>query len=121
MFLLTAFSSGWQSSNEFLATDLIAGTYYSFRVKARNGNQPEAETNWSEMFLVWSGFADFDGNKQVNFGDFARFAQRWLDGDCEGTSWCSGADIDQSGEVDFTDFSLFSCHWLEAYLAESGL
>jgi hypothetical protein len=116
-----AASSGWQSSNEFLATDLIAGTYYSFRVKARNGNQPEAETNWSEMILGWSGFADFDGNKQVNFGDFARFSQRWLNDDCGGPSWCSGADIDQSGEVNFTDFSLFSFHWLQDFLTETGL
>ncbi|MHC4150023.1 MAG: hypothetical protein ACYSR5_11120 [Planctomycetota bacterium] len=49
----------------------------------------------------------------VEFGQFARFAEHWLDSACDvGNEWCAGADLDQLGDVDLLDLRLFVNEWV---------
>ena len=56
--------------------------------------------------------ADFDGDCDVDFGDFAEFASCWLDTDCVGPDWCGGADFDHSSRVDMNDLAVLLGCWL---------
>lgn len=49
----------------------------------------------------------------VNMIDFARFAQRWLDGFCNAANYyCDRIDLDKSGRVDCDDLGLIADNWL---------
>ena len=53
----------------------------------------------------------FDGI--VNFLDFARLAESWLDQSCsESNAWCRGADITTDENVDFRDVMFMADCWL---------
>ncbi|MHC4167631.1 MAG: right-handed parallel beta-helix repeat-containing protein, partial [Planctomycetota bacterium] len=53
----------------------------------------------------------FDGI--INFRDFARLAESWLDQSCsESNAWCQGADITTDEEVDFRDVIFLADCWL---------
>jgi len=63
--------------------------------------------------LAWESIiadlACFDG---VNFSDFAYFASRWLEIDCDATNDCGGADLDFSNDVTLYDLQIFVENWL---------
>jgi subtilisin family serine protease len=61
---------------------------------------------------------DFDGDKTVDFGDYAAWALYWLYGECEIPTFCGRADLDRSGSVDGNDMSLFAANWLYQELHE---
>lgn len=49
----------------------------------------------------------------VNFHDFARLTEHWLEVPCNAqNNWCGGADLDQLGDVDTIDLRLFVNEWL---------
>lgn len=49
----------------------------------------------------------------VNYDDFARFAEHWLETDCNDlNNWCGGADLNQLDDVDLVDLGLFVDEWL---------
>lgn len=49
----------------------------------------------------------------VEFEDFARFAEHWLQTGCnESNDWCGGADLTQSDGVNWTDLEWFTEDWL---------
>ena len=49
----------------------------------------------------------------VNFADFAYFADRWLESDCDSSNnFCDGADLNASGKVDMQDLEIFADNWL---------
>jgi hypothetical protein len=54
---------------------------------------------------------DFDGDTQVDFVDFAVFAERWLSNDND-FFFCRGADLTDDGKVDFHDLKEFAGYWL---------
>ena len=54
---------------------------------------------------------DFDGDTQVDFTDFAVFAERWLSNDSN-FFFCRGADLTDDGKVDFHDLNEFTRYWL---------
>jgi hypothetical protein len=54
---------------------------------------------------------DFDGDTQVDFVDFAVFAEHWLENDSP-FFWCRGADLTDDGYVDFDDLNAFTKNWL---------
>jgi len=50
----------------------------------------------------------------VDFHHYARFAEHWLEADCnELNNWCGGADLDYSGDVNSLDLGLFVDEWLD--------
>ncbi|MFH1717316.1 MAG: GLUG motif-containing protein [Planctomycetota bacterium] len=62
--------------------------------------------------FVWQfRTGDFDGDAQVDSGDFAILADRWLDIDSS-FFWCRGADLTQDGKVDYHDLKEFAENWL---------
>ncbi len=58
------------------------------------------------------GTGNFDGDRDVDFVDFATFASHWQDVNCPSSDWCFGADFDLSTTVDFADLALFVYDWL---------
>jgi hypothetical protein len=93
-------------------TFLLAG--WDFVAETANGT----ENIWSicegldyPQFAWQFRMGDFDGDAQVDFADFAFFADRWLDIDSS-FFWCRGADLTQDGKVDYHDLKEFAENWL---------
>jgi hypothetical protein len=63
-------------------------------------------------YWLWC-WPDLDMDDDVDFADFALFANHWMEQNCVKPSWCETADLDRSGEVDFTDLKIFTEYWLE--------
>jgi hypothetical protein len=57
--------------------------------------------------------ADIDTDWDVDFADFALFANYWMNEDCNEPAWCEGADFNKTGEADILDLSILTEHWLE--------
>jgi hypothetical protein len=55
---------------------------------------------------------DLNQDCEVDFIDFAFFAQNWLESSCGPDDWCNGADMNRSGEVDIEDLSDWIQDWL---------
>ena len=55
--------------------------------------------------------ADFNGDAEVNFQDWAGLADNW-DEFCGTPDWCDGADLDRNGVVDMQDVAEFAAQWL---------
>ncbi|MHC4527473.1 MAG: DUF3160 domain-containing protein [Planctomycetota bacterium] len=49
----------------------------------------------------------------IDFLEFAKFASRWLESDCNEPDWCGGADKTGDGTVDANDLQDFAVNWLE--------
>jgi len=58
------------------------------------------------------GTGNLDGDRDVDFADFALFASYWQDVNCHNFDWCYGTDFDLSTVVDFNDLELFIYDWL---------
>jgi pectate lyase len=78
-------NSGWQESVSYTDTGLTNNTDYVYRVKARDNSPFLNETGWSAdanaMTLRYACSSlpegDLNGDCQVDFLDFARFASQW--------------------------------------------
>lgn len=62
--------------------------------------------------LVWP-LVNFIGWYEVDFLDYAFFANHWQDINCGDANDCDGADVDFSDSVDWADLKIFCDHWLE--------
>ena len=59
------------------------------------------------------GNPDLDGSGFVNLADFAVFAAKWLNDDCDcHGSCCNGADLNSDENVDVEDLGILTNHWL---------
>ena len=69
---------------------------------------------------VCPGNPDLDGSGLVNFADFAMFAAKWLDVDCDcHGSCCDGADLNSDEKVNADDLAILTNNWLSG--VKSGL
>ncbi|UCF44495.1 MAG: hypothetical protein JSV99_06190 [Planctomycetota bacterium] len=57
-------------------------------------------------------FCNLDADDDVDFDDFAMFAEQWGQSGCGHRYWCDGADLDGSGTVDGKDLAMFAENWL---------
>jgi hypothetical protein len=55
---------------------------------------------------------DFNNDTKVDFSDFARLSQHWLESNCNEPNFCQGTDLDIDHDVDGNDLSLFIDFWL---------
>jgi hypothetical protein len=92
----------------------FANAGWDFVAESENG----ADNIWSicegrdyPQFAWQFRMGDFDGDTQVDFADFAVFAERWLQSDIR-FFWCRGADLTDDGKVDFNDLEEFAENWL---------
>jgi hypothetical protein len=63
-------------------------------------------------------FGDIDGNCDVDFYDYAEFADefgRSLGVDCAEPDWCDGADLNKDGMVDLNDLKIICDRWLDGW------
>jgi hypothetical protein len=58
--------------------------------------------------------SDFDGNGKVDFSDFARLANYWMETNCDvSNNYCEGADHVRDGDVDIYDLEVLVYSWLK--------
>lgn len=75
--------------------------------------QPDAAVMSGGSYELLGGFWPGEPLCIVEFHHYARFAEWWLETDCnEGNNWCSGADLNQLGDVNEVDLGLFVDEWL---------
>ena len=54
-----------------------------------------------------------DLDDKVNFFDFARLAEYWLESNCqESNNWCEMADFDMNGDVGWFEIIVLTNNWL---------
>jgi hypothetical protein len=93
---------GWPTGVEYGIVCSIPGMigFWHYTVVAELGTDLEP----------WYCNLDVDGD--VDLGDFAMFAEHWMEPGCGHRYWCGGADLDGSGLVDTYDLAVFAENWL---------
>jgi len=75
--------------------------------------QPDAAYSYGGDCEVLGGFWPGGPLCFVEFEDFARFAEHWLQTGCnEANDWCGGADLNHLEGVNWTDLDWFTDDWL---------
>jgi hypothetical protein len=75
--------------------------------------QPDAAYSAGGGYELLGGFWPGGPLCFVDFHHFARFAEHWLETDCNDlNNFCGGADLNLLGDVDLVDFGLFVEEWL---------
>jgi hypothetical protein len=75
--------------------------------------QPDAAYSAGGPYELLGGFWPGGPLCFVNFEHLARFAEYWLEEDCnEGNNFCDGADLNQLNGVNGVDLRLFVEEWL---------
>jgi hypothetical protein len=93
------YAGGQSSGGDFMLTSVIG--------------QPEAGIISGGDYDLLGGFLPGRPVCIVEFRHFARFAEYWLEMDCEEPDWCDGADLNQLDGVDLADLGLFIDEWLD--------
>ncbi len=105
--------SDWQDSPTYTDTGLTNDTSYTYQVKARDKSINQNETAYSDPLLattliydcIIELYSDLDSNCQVDFFDYAVFANAWA-------AQSPSADLNGDTYVDFLDFAHFVTEWL---------
>ncbi|MHC4465690.1 MAG: NHL repeat-containing protein [Planctomycetota bacterium] len=72
----------------------------------------------SQAYAAVSNFeGDIDGDWDVDHDDLNAFFLRWLDPNCNETTWCNRADINRDLSVNFRDYALLLQNWKKADLS----
>jgi hypothetical protein len=78
-----------------------------------NGQPSGRDTYSTDVRLVYSA-GDLDFDYDVDFVDYAQFAEEWLNDGCTNLNdFCNGADIIINGEVNMEDLAKFTQRWLD--------
>ncbi len=93
-----------------------------------NVGNPPSDTSQDWLVMVENldlrppaGDGDIDDDGDIEFQDFARYANRYGDIGCIEPNWCDGADLDRDGIVDNNDLTIIAADWLDVPAAPSGL
>ena len=75
--------------------------------------QPDAAIADGGRYELLGGFWPGGLLCMVDFKQFSKFAEHWLEGGCNsGNGWCGGADLDHLNGVDYADLEIFVQQWL---------
>ena len=75
--------------------------------------QPDAAWSSGGQYELLGGFWPGGPLCFVDFYSFARFAEHWLEEECNANNnFCDGADLDKLGNVDHIDLDLLVKQWL---------
>ena len=75
--------------------------------------QPTGRDSYSTDVRLVCSAADLDGDCDVDFVDYAQFAEEWLNDGCTNLNvFCNGADIEIDGTVDTIDLGKLAQEWL---------
>lgn len=111
----------WSGTNDWeqVSYSVTAGTRTFEWTYSKDGSiSTGSDTAWIDDIvfpLDCGALRDFDSNGQVNFIDFAFFANQWLGPSKAGTlhrSTSDFADLNGDGTVDFEDLGIFAENWL---------
>lgn len=75
--------------------------------------QPDAAYSSGENYELLGGYWPGGPLCLVEFEDFARFAEHWMQTGCnESNDWCGGADLNHLDGVNWTDLEWFTEDWM---------
>ena len=84
-----------------------------FKTELTSGEQESIQTATSIPLLDIPQVVVSIGPLCVDFEEYARFAENWLQTSCSGfNNWCDGADFEPDGDVDGLDLKRFLDKWL---------
>ncbi len=116
--LLMAFPAWAQTAGDFdLSWSTIDGgggtsSGGDFTLRGTIG-QPDAEFMVGGDYELIGGFWSGVPVCIVDLAHFARFAEHWLEMDCDDlNNWCNGADLNHLDDVDSVDLGLLADEWL---------
>lgn len=81
----------------------------SLKVTGCGGSDIETKTDYIH---VDPANPDLRVNGIVNFEDYAKLIEKWLDTDCYCPDLCAGCDLDMSGDIGWPDVQTIADNWL---------
>lgn len=106
----------WKSSGlstsimpDLTATPLVAEQQFFISVRAKNGIDYISPIGSSDGITYFP--ADFVSDGIINYLDFAQFALRWLETDCD---TCDGFDLTNDGSITTEDLQIITEKWLRS-------
>ena len=111
---------GWfiKDSNEWKVAGLSRGVEHGGANWFRNNQDPNSlDPDYFDAVRISSYAQWIKQIIQVDFAEFAVFANNWQRTDCNSTNyWCDGADfIPHDGTVDWDDLTVFADYWLTSW------
>jgi len=104
--------TGFVASNMLIQASAI-GLGCHFKTELTSGEQGSIQTATSIPSSDIPQVVVSIGPICVEFEDYARFAEYWIEKDCSGlNNWCDGADFEPDGDVDWNDLQRFVAKWL---------
>lgn len=99
----------WDITN--ISFDSVEIPLYVVVDRTNNISESDEDNNLSSVLVQVGKVADVTDNGRIDFIDFAKFANNWLDS-CAGPEWCEACDFNQSQQVDFNDLINLCENWL---------
>ncbi len=98
-----------ETQGEAITFDADDCGYYTV---SEGENQPIYYYSRTEQCPEPEPTADFNGDGDIDLGDFARLAGYWFIAGCGEPNWCGGTNMTRDGSVDENDLMQFFGHWL---------
>ena len=99
------FAERWQTTGCNSSNNFCGGADMDFSGEVDIDDLEIFTANWLSGYWVCPD--------NVNFVDFAYFAERWQTTGCNSSNnFCGGADLNFSGTVDMQDLAIFVANWL---------
>ncbi|MCE5341445.1 MAG: hypothetical protein LLF92_10040 [Planctomycetaceae bacterium] len=100
-------SAAWNSPTTERGTAWLNGKLWDWQ------GTPNATGIYAKDVRLVCSAADLTGDCDVNFEDYAQFAEKWYNSGCNNINiFCNGADIVIDGVVDAIDLAELSDEWL---------
>jgi hypothetical protein len=101
-------SSLWGSPTVEKGTAWLNGKLWDWQ------GTPSATSIYAKDVRLVCSVGDLDFDCDVDFVDYAQFAEEWLNDGCNNLNgFCNGADIVINGEVNMEDLAKFTQRWLD--------
>lgn len=109
---LALLETGFVAGNMLIQASAIGLGCY-FKTELTSGEQGSIQTATSIPLSHLPQVVVSIGPLCVDFEEYARFAENWLQTNCNGlNNWCDGADFEPDGDVDRLDLKRFLDKWL---------
>jgi hypothetical protein len=109
---LTGLETGFVAGNMLIQASAI-GLGCHFKTELTSGEQGSIQTATGIPLSHLPQVVVSIGPLCVDFEEYARFAENWLQTNCNGlNNWCDGADFEPDGDVDRLDLKRFLDKWL---------
>jgi hypothetical protein len=93
----------------FNAAEYPAAIGHKLGISLRNIGSASSDAAFDHVSVGYTLRGDIDGDLDVDFFDYAMFAEQWLQTECDD---CSGADLTGDGNVGYNDLDVLVYNWV---------